>query len=162
MLRHRPDVSNDELLMFRCLIGMAYADRVFEAPEKAFIQNILDGNALTDDQRKILQNDMSNPQPVEDLFPEIKSPVHRAQVVHFARVMAYKDGELEPQENTILDKLHANAMKHVDMDRLRAEIRDSVALEMQTHDKKMAEEEEETPGWFNKLSSMLESVGLSL
>lgn len=159
MLRHKPDVTNDELLMFRCLIAIAHADHVFEATEKQFIQNIIDGNNLNPEQRQLLESDMVSPQPVETLFSEIKDPVNRAQIVHFARIMAYKDGELEPAENAILAKLHAHAMQHVDRDKLRGEIKDSVALQMQTHDAKMGEP---IPSWFEKLENFLNSLGLKI
>jgi len=156
-LRHKPDVSNDELYMFRCLISMAHSDHAFEAPEKAFIEKILDGNSFSDEQRQILVNDMSNPQPVEELLPQITQPVNRAQVVHFARVMAYRDGELEPQEDTILAKLHGSAMKKVDLDKARQDVQNEIREQMEIHDKKM--DEIKLPAWFEKV---MNSFGFGL
>lgn len=159
-IRHKPDVSEDELYMFRCLISLAYADHVFEQPEKDFVQTLIDGNTLSEDQRLVLEDDMVNPKAIEDLYPHIKEPVNRAQVVHFARVMAYKDGELEASESTIMDKLHASAMKNIDMAQIRFDVQKAVQKQMDMHDDKI--EGIKIPSWFEKFEKILNRFGLEL
>lgn len=157
-LRNKPDVDSDELYMFRCLIAIAHSDNAFEKPEREFIQNIIDGNLLNNDQRQILESDISAPQQIEDLFPHIKNPIHRSQVVHFARVMAYRDGELEAQENTILNKLHANAMKHVDKDAIQVEVKNALNKEQGFFEESM--QKHKIPSWIEKLQDFLSNIGL--
>ncbi len=128
------EVSTGKFYMLRCVIAMAHADGIVTDAELAYISGITNRLHLTDEQQKILDNDLENAQSVESLLPYINDPRYRGQVVDFARIMAYKDGHLHPSEDMLLKKLHANAMDGVDMPSLRKAVQENVQREMVLHD----------------------------
>jgi uncharacterized membrane protein YebE (DUF533 family) len=127
-------VSTSKLYMLRCLVAMAHADGVFCDLERAYIANMMDRIPLNDEQRSILENDFENAQDVGDLFRYINEPRYRGEVVYFARIMAFKDGNLHPNEQQVLDHLHLMATDGLDMDGIRADVKKAVETEMMLHD----------------------------
>jgi len=130
-------ISKSKLYMLRCLIAMAHADGVFHDDEHEYIENMMDKLELSENQISVLREDMANPQKTEELFFQIEEPKFRGQVVYFARLMAFKDGVVEPSEDDLLKRLHGSSVENLDMEEIRANVKKSVEEEMTEYDIKM-------------------------
>ena len=156
-------ISNSKLSMFRCMLAIAHADGIYCDEEQGYMRTMM-GNQnppLSEEQREILEDDMANPKALGDILPEIDEPEYRGQVVYFARLMAYKDGELHPNEDDLIERLHANAMDNVDMDALREDVKKAVALNMEAH-QEMLEEMSAKNTVFRAFNRIMTSMGLPL
>lgn len=162
MTQAQPDqntVSDSKFNMFRCMIVMAYADSVLNENEKDYMHTLMQNNDFTPEQLETLEDDLQNPKTIEDVLPKVTNPEDRGQVVYFARLMAYKDGVFDANEEDLLNRLHANAMNNIDMDALRADVQKAVALNMEAH-KEMLEEMSFKNSMFRAFDRWMETLGL--
>jgi hypothetical protein len=60
-------------------------------------------------------------------------------VIYFGGLLARVDGILDPREEEILDRLHADQMSSLDMQQIRTHVKEAVADEMFRHDLKISE-----------------------
>jgi len=161
-------VSTSKLYMLRCVIAMAHADGIVTDAEKAYIAGIMNHLPLTDEQRRTLEGDLVKSQKVEDMLRYINDPVYRGQVVDFARIMAFKDGHLDPSEEILLKKLNAYALDGVDLAAVKKAVHESVAREMQAYDLKhgadrpVSRHSKFSIPWFQMLDEILLSAGIDL
>lgn len=126
----KDNVSNSKFYMLRCVIAMAHADGKVCDEERAYIHAIMNRIPLSKEQRNILDNDLGAAQDIGSLFKHINDPRYRGQVVYFSRLLAYKDGILDPSEKDLLDRLHALATDGLNMDAIRADVKQALTLEM--------------------------------
>ena len=104
---NRPVVSTDQLYMLRCLIAMAHADGVLDRFEEGYILDFIDNLNLSKTQEEQLHSDLITPAPISELLPHISNAKYRGQLTYFARLIAYIDGNLHPDEEKLL-KLFAD------------------------------------------------------
>ncbi len=157
-------VSNSKLYMLRCLIAMAHADGVFCDLEREYITTMMDRLPLKPEQRSTLENDFITPQDVGDLFRHINDPRFRGQVVYFARLMAFKDGNLHPKEQELLEYLHLMAVDGLDMDAIRIQAREATQAELFVHDIEIDKNRPTKGGhiipWLKWLDEILLALGI--
>lgn len=162
----RDFVSTSKFYMLRCLIAMAHADEIVTDEERAYISALTSRIPLNDEQRSILDTDLIKAQSIADLLPHINDPRFRGQLVYFARLMAYKDGVLDPSEQDLLDKMHAFAMDGLDMDAIRVDVQKAVNTKMALHDIQMDAGRPTKRGhmipWFQWLDELLLHAGIDL
>jgi hypothetical protein len=127
-------VGTSKFYMIRCLIAMAHADGIVCDAERAYISALTNRLPLTDEQRRTIEHDLEHEQPVDYLLRHINEPKYRGQLPYFARLMAYKDGVLHPDEELLLQKMHAYAVDGLDMNAIRKEVQTAVQAEMMLHD----------------------------
>ncbi len=160
------NVSNSKLHMIRCLIAMAHADGVICDEERAYISALTNRLPLSDEQRDILEDDLTRSQDVGALFTQINDPRYRGQVVYFARLMAHKDGNLDPSEQDLLDRLHAMATDGLDIDSIREKAKKAAEAELFVHDISIDEDGITKHGhripYFQWLDEVLLAIGIDL
>ena len=129
-------VPTSKFYMFRCMIVMAHADGVFCEQERAYMYALMNHQhvPLTDEQYATLEGDMESPQSLEELLPHINDPKYRGQLVYFARLMAAKDGQIDADEEALLNLLHAYAVDGLDIDAIRAQAQEAAAYSLNEHD----------------------------
>ena len=138
-------VNTSTFYMWRVIIAIAHADGRVQKEERDYITRIIANMdrafGLTDEQKKTFQSDLDNPnmQDIGDLMSHINDPAVRGQVIYFGGLLARADGVLDPGEEHILEKLHADQMSGLNMDQIRAHTKTAVADEMFKHDLKMSE-----------------------
>ncbi len=159
-LRDEP-VSNSKFHMIRCLIAMALADGVICDEERAYITALTRRLNLTEEQKNTLKSDMTTPQDVGDLFRHINDPRYRGQAVYFARLMAFKDGVMEPSEQDLLNRLHSMATDGLDIETIRADAKKAVALDMSQHDINV-DKLKPQGGLFGLFDEMMLKIGIDL
>lgn len=127
-------VSNSKFYMLRCVVVMAHADGIVDEAEIAYISAIMNRIPLSEEQRATLEDDLDNEKDIKDLLRHINEPKYRSQILYFARLMAYKDGNLHPSEAELLEKIHAEITDGLDMDAIKHEVSENVRAEMTLHD----------------------------
>lgn len=135
-------ISTSAFYMWRCVIAIAHADGKVQDAEREYLTRII-GNmdrafGMTDDQRAAFAQDLVTPQKISSLLPYINDPACRGQLVYFAGLLAYADGNLDPSEDAILKKLRADQLASLDMNQIRKDVAAAVANEMFQHDLKMS------------------------
>ena len=129
-----PSFSISKLYMWRCIVTMAHADGLIHETERSHLINIFDKMrtkaGLSQDNYILLISDLSNPQDALEMLKHVNEPKYRAQVVYFARLLAYKDGHLHPTEQELLEKLHASVTDGLNIDEIRREVQKNIAHEL--------------------------------
>lgn len=154
-------VSNSKFHMLRCVIAMAHQDGEVCDEERAYMTAMSRHLPLSDEQRGILMGDLDTAQDVADMFKNINEPKYRGQVCYFARLMAFKDGVLDPSEQELLDKLHSMATSGLDMDAIRADAQAAVGMRMAQHDINI-DKFRPQGGLFGLFDQMLMAMGVDL
>ncbi len=137
MDHNNPDnigISKSKFYMLRCLIAMAHADGVFHDDERAYIENMMSKLDLSEKQTGVLHDDMVTPQKPDELFAQIDEPKFRGQVVYFARLMAFKDGMVDPSEEDLLKRLHGHSTENLDIEEISSNAKKTVQEKMAKHD----------------------------
>lgn len=158
--------SHSKFYMLRCVIAMAHADGVVTEAEIAYISAIMNRIHLTPEQKQTLNDDLYNKQDVADLIREINDPTYRGQILYFARLMAFKDGNLSPSEQDLFDKIHTIVTDGLDMDNIRAEAKKIAYEDTLLHTIKVQENrptrDKHIISWFQLLDEALLAVGIDL
>ncbi|NCC21532.1 MAG: TerB family tellurite resistance protein [Alphaproteobacteria bacterium] len=133
-----PDLSSNRFHMWRAIIGIAHADNLVHPDERNYLETII-GNMhrrgyLDDAWREQLLADIDHPPEIVDMLRQINDPVYRGQIVTFARILAWKDGHLHPDEGELLERLHAHAMGGLDFEAIREDVRRNISQETLEHD----------------------------
>lgn len=104
-------ISKDLFNMWRCVTCLAHADGVLRPEERAMLERTFDSldrvYALSDDEKSALRADLDTPRDMSDFLPLVQDPQYKSSLLHFARLLAYADGTVAPEERAILDKLRA-------------------------------------------------------
>jgi len=154
-------VSHNKFTMFRCLIAIAHADGFLSNEEKIYFSAFVNHLPFSDEQKNTFETDFKEPQNVFDLFKNINDPKYRANVLDFGRIMAFKDGTLDPAEDDILKKLYANITDSIDIDEIKAEARQVVRHEMNLHEVSIDMNRPDTPV-FQLIDEILLFFGIDL
>jgi tellurite resistance protein len=124
--------------MWRCITAMAHADGLVSAEEISFLEKIfskiLSKGSLTQEAYETLQQDLKTAQDPFEMLKNINDPAYRGQVIYFARLLAYKDGELHPSEEKLLEKLHFAVVDGLDIEKIKEEVRYNVQEETVLHE----------------------------
>ncbi len=130
-LKKQP-LSQNAFYMWRCVIAMSFADRIMQIAEQKHLEKALDGlnrtYNLTPEQKQTFAQDMKKPQNVFDLLRHINDSEYRAMVLQFSQELAWADGHVSDEEQTILDRLHLELTPGIDRAKLQSEIHDLIAL----------------------------------
>ncbi len=132
------DLSTSRYNMWRAIITMAHADGLVQDEERVYLNRIITNmrtrGYVDDEQEAQLKADIESPQNPADFLRFINDPKYRSQLVTFARILAYKDGNLHPSEEDLLNKLHAWVMDGIDLEQIRASVQENLAQEMTAHE----------------------------
>jgi uncharacterized tellurite resistance protein B-like protein len=124
--------------MWRVIIAIAHADGRVQEEERAYITRIVNNMdrvyGLTAEQKAAFAADLESPQSIPDLMRYINDPAVRGQLIYFGGLLARADGVLDPREDEILKKLHADQLASLDMEQIRSDARKAVSDEMFRHD----------------------------
>lgn len=101
------EVSDSTYHMWRCIIALAKADGIIEDSEIEYINSALASlKGLTAQQRAQLGEDMvTDSGDISPLLARVTDKADRSLIFHFGGLLAESDGELEPGEEAILQRL---------------------------------------------------------
>ena len=103
------NVPESQFQLLRCIISIAHSDGIIQEEEREFIENMIRRLGLSDAREEILEDDFKHPKDPLEIFDNITDPKFRSQAIHFAKMIAWKDGELDPKEQDIIHKLQKHA-----------------------------------------------------
>ncbi len=135
------DFTASKFYMWRTIVAMAHADSMVHDDERAYLTRIFDNMkaraGLPQDYYDTLLTDLESPQDCAAMLSHVNDPNYRAQIIYFARLLAYKDGALHPSEEALLEKLHTTVTDNLPMEEIRKEVRSNVSQELVIHEVKM-------------------------
>lgn len=127
-------VSESQFYMWRTVFAMAHADNVVTDEEIRFMAEALVDGGFSPEQRKVLEQDIKEPQDVFKMFGGISNPKDRSKFFMFARSMVYADGNYGPDEQHMMLQLKEIHMRDVNVDELIG----SVEMQFEDEPKKQA------------------------
>jgi uncharacterized membrane protein YebE (DUF533 family) len=159
--------SISKLYMWRCVVTMAHADGLIHETERTHLTNIFDKMrekaGLAQEDYILLISDLSSPQDPLEMLKHINEPQYRAQVVYFARLLAYKDGHMHPTEQELLDKLHAGVTDGLNMDEIRREVQNNVGQDLTLHQVEIdSQRPDEGVGLYRLIDALCLHFGIDL
>ena len=111
-------VNDSQFYMWRTLFSVAHADDVVTDEEVQFMAYILEDINFSEEQTKILKDDIVTPKNVEAMFAGITDQNDRIRFFEFARDLVWVDGDFGPEEQSVMMKLQKTHMKELDIDNL--------------------------------------------
>lgn len=102
-MRQGRQISESKLALWRSAIAIAYADSKLADNERELIVSNLPVNALSKEQREIIDNDLANGVKLEDVFSGITDTKDRAHLINFARRLVSIDGIICEDEDSAID-----------------------------------------------------------
>lgn len=126
----RKTLSTGMFYMWRCIVAIGHADgrlgkEELDHFEKLF-DNLLRYFDMTQEQRDTFADDLYTVQDVDDLFRHINDPEARDMLVGFAEELAWIDGELDPGEEAVLERLRLKNPERYDRKKLLEDIRSDI------------------------------------
>lgn len=118
-------IEESRFYMWRAVFAMVHADGVVAKEEKEFVEHYLDAVAFSDEQAAILREDLKTPQDVGEMLAKVTNAEDRGQFFQFSRLLIWCDGDLDAQEQKILDGYLGDHMKSYDSDDMRELFRES-------------------------------------
>lgn len=112
------DVNHSQFHMWRTLFAVAHADNIVTDEEIEFMSHILTDVAFSEEQTKILKDDIINAKDVELIFKNVTSAADRAQFFDLARDLVWVDGDFGAEEQSVMIKLHRQHFKNTNVDEL--------------------------------------------
>lgn len=110
--------SDSRFYMWRAVFAMAHADNVVTDDEKKYLRGILAREPFSEEQRRILEQDMELPQDVADMFIKVDDQNDRSQFFYHARMLVWSDGDFGEQEQKIIMRLKQTHVRTVDFDQI--------------------------------------------
>jgi hypothetical protein len=101
-------ISDSRFNMWRAVVAMIHADHVIQPHEIHYILQSTRDLPMTDQQREQLRSDLSEKQDIQALFETITAPKDKADFFHFARAVAWSDGDFDEAEREAILKAGLN------------------------------------------------------
>ena len=139
-------ISDSHFNMWLSIIALIYADDQKHPDEAQFIEEMIGKLTASDEQKAQLRAAAENPPDIKDVFPKVTEPKHRSQMIYFARLLFWTDGDFHHQEEAILKRLHEDVMSKVDLEAAMKEVDD---VTVKFHDK--MEKDLKDRSWSQKL-----------
>ncbi len=108
-------LSQSQIEMWKTVVSLVHADGKVHEAEDQFLKERFAKLPLTDEQRQELFQYIEYPEEPREVFQRISEPRDRAQLIYFARLLFYSDGDYSAQEKHILELLNSEVMSKVDM-----------------------------------------------
>jgi len=118
--------------MWRGVVAFAHADGKVEPSEREFITKFFETVPFTHDQQLQLLEELEDPADINEIFPKITDAADRGEMILFARMMCWSDGDFHHQEEAILKHMNKEVIRKVDLD-LMMQQTDAAAREAQKH-----------------------------
>ncbi len=145
--------------MWRCVVALAHADGIFRKQERDYLRQVFERMSLSNEQYQTLVADMSMPQNINDFFKYIEKPEHRSQLVYFARILAFKDGEFHPSEKILIEKLNIKVNEGIDTNKIKEDVRLYIDKKMHGHGEHLSSLEDQD-GHSHLFGAFLHWLGL--
>jgi uncharacterized tellurite resistance protein B-like protein len=160
-------VLNESLFaMWRCVLAVAHVDGIMHELELAHFEKIFGtlnvAFAITPAQMDGFRQDLKAPQDIATLLPQVTDTEQRCLLVSFAHIVAHVDGELHPNEATVLALLDKSVPETSETAKIREEIRRDIVRQMAQHaGDQMSEEGARSCTLTYALNALLHRLGIA-
>lgn len=111
-------INESQFCMWRAILAFANADDKVTGEEVEFVAKAMEIVPFTKEQLKIIKKDIRNPPDIVQMFENIKEQEDKSDFFHYARMLAWCDGEFDHKEQNILTSLQRRHMKNADIERM--------------------------------------------
>lgn len=111
-------VTSSEFFMWRTLFALTHADGLVSNEEIRYMAEALEDIPFSDDQRKILNEDIKTPKDPAEMFAGISDVCDQARFFQIARDVVHIDGEYGVAEQDLMLKLKRLHVQNADIDKL--------------------------------------------
>jgi uncharacterized membrane protein YebE (DUF533 family) len=144
-------VDESRFYMWRSIFAMAHADGVVTNEESMFMQDTLNSEDFSQEQRIILERDMQTPQDPLEMFMQVENQEDRSRFFYLARMLCWSDGNFDEQEQEILLRLKSVHVRNVDIN----EMIGHVDMELANEDKDRLKDDMKSKNPFSRFLSRL-------
>lgn len=124
-------VSDSQFYMWRTLFAIVHVDNVVATQEVRFMAEAFEDIPFSEEQRAILNDDIKNPQNIEEMFKGITNVHDQATFFKYARELVHIDGDYGAQEQEIMARLQKLHIQGANLDDLVG----NVTLELEEEDR---------------------------
>lgn len=111
-------INESEFFMWRTLFSVAHADNIVTDEEIEFMAQILGDVNFSDEQTKMLKDDIVNPKDAHKMFNGVTDQNDRIQFFEFARDLVWVDGDFGSEEQSVMLHLYQKHLKETNVDEL--------------------------------------------
>lgn len=130
-------ITNSQFHMWRAVYAFASADDVVTREEVSFLADIFDSVPFSEGQRAVLESDLRKPPSVDEMFAKITEQKDRAMFFHYARMLAWCDGDFAIEEQDLMVKLQRLHFETADIDEMMRD--NTLSLEEDTYTRDIME-----------------------
>lgn len=109
------EFSSSKFYMWRTIIVIAHADGTVCGDERIYLENVFerlrDTTDITEEQYNRLLQDLNEKQDILDMLNQVTDPRYKGQVMHFAQLLAAKDGIICDDEQRLLNQIEHEIMQ---------------------------------------------------
>jgi hypothetical protein len=99
-------LSLSRFAVWRALVALAHVDGKFTPEEWRFLMPAILDQPLSDEQKRIIQDDMKYARGVKDMFALITEDADRTEFFRLANQLVYADGDFDESEQKIIAELN--------------------------------------------------------
>lgn len=111
-------MDNSKFHMWRGTICAANIDHKITAEEQQWLEEHLVKLPFDDDQKKQILLDLKSPPSLDEVIPHITVPADRSMLLHFAKIIFHKDGELDPKEEKFHEEFTEKIMSGINVEKI--------------------------------------------
>ena len=115
-------ITDSQFYMWRTLFAVAHADNVLDDGEIEYMAKVLEEIDFSDEQTKILKDDIANPKDVEEMFDGVDDVQDRMHFFDIARELVWADGDFCEEEQSAIIRLARKHFQITDIDSLVGKI----------------------------------------
>ncbi len=112
------EVTESQFYMWRTLFALSHVDHAVTSEEIRFMVEALEDIPFTEEQRRVLSDDIAVPQDIIQMFEKIPEAAEQAEFFKFARELVWIDGHYGKEERDIMLKLEEIHIRSVNIDDL--------------------------------------------
>ncbi|MCK5284676.1 MAG: TerB family tellurite resistance protein [Alphaproteobacteria bacterium] len=111
-------VTESQFYMWRTLFAVAHVDNIVTSEEIRFMVEALEDIPFTEEQRRVLTDDIGEPRDIVQMFERISEAKYQAAFFKFARDLVWVDGHYGKEERDIMLKLKEIHVRNINLDDL--------------------------------------------
>jgi uncharacterized membrane protein YebE (DUF533 family) len=104
--------------MWRGTICAANIDNKITSEELQWLKDRFKNLSFDNEQKKQILMDLESPPQIDEIIPHITVPADRSMLLHFAKIIFHKDGELDLNEKIFHEEFTQKIMSGLDLEKI--------------------------------------------
>lgn len=114
-------INSSKFSMWRACISVVHLDGRLTTDEDHWVKQKIQSLPLSQEQKLILQDDLSNGIDFDNVIKDISEPKDKAFLLHLLRVIAHLDGDFSSDEKQAYEKLEKIVLGRLDLAKFEQE-----------------------------------------